>query len=61
MTASGFPNDVACLLAEGFGAEDIAIKLSATTDSVRRVIWDMRFAGTLDILYRYKAKGRDNA
>lgn len=61
MTTSDFSDDVACLLAEGFGVEDISIKLLATTDSVRRVIWDMRFAGTLDAIYRDKAKGRDNA
>ena len=40
------------LLSEGYGAEDIAVKLNINTDDVRKLVGLLRLSGALQELYR---------
>ena len=40
------------LLSEGYGVEDIAVKLNINTDDVRKLVGLLRLRGALQELYR---------
>jgi DNA-binding NarL/FixJ family response regulator len=54
---STWQGKVARLLGQGFGAEDIALKLSCDPDAVRREIKIYRQEGRLAEIVRPKVKG----
>lgn len=56
MTAPTLTGRVMALLAEGYGAEDIALKLECGADLVRREIKRLRQEGRLAEMFQPKVK-----
>lgn len=48
---NALPHVVSRLLAEGYGVEDIALKLKCKPLAVRSVIWDLKHGGQLGMFY----------
>lgn len=49
---NAFPAAVKMELAQGYGVEDISIRLGCSEGAVRTVVRDMNFAGELSMFYR---------